>query len=158
MKEIPLTQGMVAIVEDCDYDELVKHKWFYNCGYAMRKLTLPSRRVAVRMHRQVLGLSFDDPRFVDHINHDGLDNRHSNLRVCNRTENAHNQISLTGTSKYKGVHKNVRSSGYVSYSAHIRYHKVLVHLGTFSTELDAACAYDAAAEWFFAAFSYYNLA
>ncbi len=36
MQEIKLTQGRVAIVDDCDYEYLVQWKWYSNCGYAMR--------------------------------------------------------------------------------------------------------------------------
>ena len=37
MKEIPLTQGKFTIVDDDDYEELSKYKWYYFCGYAARK-------------------------------------------------------------------------------------------------------------------------
>jgi len=50
----------------------------------------------VYLHRLILGLTAGEE--ADHINRDGLDNRRSNLRVCSRLQNAHNQGAQWATS------------------------------------------------------------
>jgi hypothetical protein len=95
VKEIPLTQSKVALVDDEDYEELSKYSWCANrdCKngnfYARRHANTPSKKEA--MHRQILGLSPSNGRCVDHIDGNGLNNQRSNLRVVARSENLHNR-------------------------------------------------------------------
>lgn len=95
MREIPLTQGMVALVSDEDYEKVSQYKWHASLEsrgtkwYACRRETIDGKRVKIRMHRFVMGLppGKDDPRVVDHINHNSLDNRRENLEVITQEEN-----------------------------------------------------------------------
>jgi hypothetical protein len=66
--------------------------------------TNPNHGPAIRMHRVILGLGNDDPLDPDHINHDRIDNRRSNLRPVNQSENNANRQKTRGTSRYKGVY------------------------------------------------------
>ena len=84
MKEIPLTQGAVAYVDDEDYERINAKNWSINpqgAGYAVRKgvRNLGEPRT-VEMHREILSA----PRgtIIDHINGNSLDNRKCNLRFC----------------------------------------------------------------------------
>lgn len=88
MKEIPLTQGYVTLVDDADYEWLSRWKWHYHGGYA-------ERGDGVLMHREIT----DCPagKEVDHINHDPLDNRRENLRVVTRWQNMLNRRMRKGT-------------------------------------------------------------
>lgn len=93
MREIPLTRGLSAVVDDEDYAELSKHNWCaivneYGYAYAVRFTRVPSRRL-IRMHRALT----DAPKglVVDHVNGDTLDNRRSNLRVCSQRDNDRNR-------------------------------------------------------------------
>jgi len=123
MKEIPLTQGRVAIVDDGDYDELVKHKWWFRDvksefrhGYACRSKRMEGGRKTIHMHRQIMGLGWDTSIQVDHIDGNGLNNRRSNLRICNNSENHMNQRPLkNNTTGYSGVSFDRRSGRYVVY-------------------------------------------
>lgn len=107
------------------------------------------------MHRAVLELEETDRRSVDHINHNGLDNRKSNLRACAHMENMANQKPHGGTSRFKGVywHKDT-----CKWCASIRFAGKLRYLGRFYVEEDAASAYDAAAIRFFEEFACTNKA
>jgi hypothetical protein len=85
MKEIPLTQGKVAIVDDEDFASISSFKW---CAmkvrggkyYAIRSARIAGKKCQVLMHR-VIGGTATTPE-VDHENNDGLDNRRQNLRPC----------------------------------------------------------------------------
>lgn len=98
MPTIPLTQGQRARVDWCDYKELSRHKWrakwnsstlsFYAARNSSRQ---DGGQRTVFMHRQILGLERGDGKQVDHKDHNTLDNRRRNMRVCTVRENAENQ-------------------------------------------------------------------
>lgn len=135
MKEISLTQGMIAIVDDEDYEELSKHKWHFmkvHAGYAARNNSYKIQY----MHRLIA--SAGDGMVVDHINGNTLDNRRCNLRVCSQSQNTKNKGIRKGK-KTKGV--SLRKSG--RWSARIFSDGVSFHIGTFDTEEEAADAYKA---------------
>jgi hypothetical protein len=106
MKEIPLTQGLVAIVDDDDYEELMKYKWCARRGssgfwVAIRNTSIGEGRPRqIQMHRQIL----DAPKHmeVDHANGNTLDNRRRNIRLATRSQNLANRKTFSG-SGYKGV-------------------------------------------------------
>jgi dTMP kinase len=82
MKEIELTQGKVALVDDDDFEELNQFKWHVKkdhnrAFYAARVTPRPNRRL-IFMHRQILK-DIPEGMEVDHVNGNGLDNRRSNL-------------------------------------------------------------------------------
>jgi HNH endonuclease len=106
MKKIKLTQGKFALVDDEDFDELNKFKWYAgshykeNCLYALRRDN--KIRKTILMHREIM----QTPKgmVTDHIDHNGLNNQKINLRVCSHAQNIMNSAkSIEGTSKYKGV-------------------------------------------------------
>ena len=100
---IPLTRGKFAVVDPEDYPNLSQFTWFAEGGpktyYAVRKQNGKS----IKMHRQITNAP--DHLVVDHIDHNGLNNQRSNLRLATFTQNCQNQRrSSHKTSKYKGVH------------------------------------------------------
>lgn len=113
MKKIPLTRGKFALVDDCDFDELSKHKWhFATVGYACRnakKADGASYKYAelgysgrLYMHRVILEARKGQE--VDHINFDKLDNRRGNIRIASSRQNKCNRpIRPNNTSGVKGV-------------------------------------------------------
>ena len=150
---IPLTQGKFTIVDAEDYDRLNRYQW-YACKC---KSTYYAGRVeggrTIRMHREIMRA----PKgvLVDHINHNGLDNRKSNLRLCTNAQNCYNQrASSNGSSRYKGVswHKCSRK-----WSARIRCEGKFYNLGDFEDEIEAAMVYDDKAVELFGEFAYLNL-
>jgi hypothetical protein len=91
---------------------------------------------------------------VDHINHDPLDNRRSNLRLCTSTQNLANARKprrKASSSRFKGVNRHGR--GWV---ARIQINRESIRLGYFGSELEAARAYDIAAVKFFGEFAFTN--
>jgi hypothetical protein len=152
-KEIKLTQGKVTIVDAEDYDFLSQWKWYCDGGgYARRNSPRgDGKRVAILMHRFIL----DAPKGVeiDHRNRDTLDNRKSNLRLCNREENCRNKKKHSNNrSGYKGVsrHNDGRWQAEISVSGQKKY------LGRFDTKEEAAKIYDKEALKHFGEFAYLN--
>src|SRR5262249_41846255 len=76
-----------ALVDDQDYQELSRHKWYTakvgGTWYVQRKVQLNGKWVTVRMHRQILRLSYGDKVQVDHKNGGGLDNKREQPSVGN---------------------------------------------------------------------------
>lgn len=140
MKEIPLTQGLVAAVDDEDFPRLSDSKWHAarSSGRGIYAKTHLSRNKLLYMHRVILCALPGE--FVDHINHDTLDNRRSNLRLCTAAGSARNTIHKLGNSGFRGV----RAAG-GRFRAVIRFNGDLIHLGLFGNPVDAAVARDAAA-------------
>src|SRR4030067_2579990 len=106
MKKIPLSRGMVTLVDDLDYEWLSQWKWYAARGgatfYAGRSLPRSAEgRGAVWMHRLIL--SVPPGIDVDHRNGNGLDNRRINLRSCNRSQNACNMRPIVGSSRFTGA-------------------------------------------------------
>lgn len=147
MKEIPLSRGLVAIVDDEDFDWLNQWKWYAgNNGkartmYAIRMAAVEGKRRKFRMHREIMNPP--DGMEVDHINHNGLDNRRSNLRIVTSSQNSRNtRKPRTGrTSKYKGVTYEKDRVGHVArWRVGIRINGKHKWLGRFRTEVEAARA------------------
>lgn len=156
MKEIPLTQGKVALVDDADYDWLMQWKWFARASrgkfYAMRKIKTAKGRGHVFMHNIILPP--DNERRPDHINGNGLDNQRGNLRLATQLENTHNAgARKDGRSPYKGV---IWHGSTQRWRARITVNKQRLHLGTFTDQISAAHAYDAAARIYHGVFARTN--
>jgi len=162
MKQIKLTQGQYALVDDADYEELSKYKWCalyskdMSSFYAGRESRKKEGEICtIRMHRQILGLKLRDKRQIDHINHNILDNRRFNIRICTPRQNSMNRKPDQNTSsKYKGVSwEDSRNK----WQAHITIKGKKKHLGYFQTEELAALAYNEAAKKYFKEFAYLNV-
>lgn len=163
MKEIPLTQGFVALIDDDDFDLVSALKWRASPGkngntYAVTGYNLSARRRAlgikcnnpeIRMHRLIT--SCPDGMEVDHINCDGLDNRKANLRICSHRNNIARSRAVRGKSKtgYIGVRKQALAKSFYA-TCGSRY------LGTFDSPEEAARARDAYALQEFGEFTVLN--
>jgi hypothetical protein len=142
MKRIPLTQGEYAMVDDENFDRLLGYRWRVNrkcrCAYAV------AGDGSIKMHRLILGKDCDG-LVVDHINHNGLDNRRENLRACTIAQNIQNRrvdVSSKLSSAFRGVY---RPTGRRTWIARIQANGERIRVGTFPTERDAANAYNEAA-------------
>lgn len=92
-------------LEDADY--LNRHRWKLTAkGYAQREMYDGTQWRSVRMHRAIMDLPIGDPRQVDHINRDKLDNRRENLRIVTSAEQRQNVPARGGSSPYRGVFRH----------------------------------------------------
>lgn len=160
MREIALTQGQVALVDDEDYDWLAQWKWLAEWKpktqtyYVARRMPMidavPGQ--LVYMHNVIM----DPPSGleVDHVNHVGWDNQRVNLRHATHSQNnANRRSNVRGSSRYKGVHWH---RGNERWCANIKVNGHQSQLGSFADEEEAARAYDAAAIEHFGEFAYIN--
>lgn len=155
MKEIKLTQGKVAIVDDEDYEELSKHKWFYSThGYAVRNSSwVNGKRTMIWMHRVIN--KTPDGFDTDHIDGNKIDNRKGNIRTVTRQQNIFNSCSTPNTSsRYKGVYYQIDCK---KWRAQIRFLGRIVYLGLFKSEAYAAMVYNNFAKEYFGEYARLNV-
>ena len=152
MKTISLINSdKVALVDDDDYREVSKYRWYLTPqGYV--RSSSPIERKHIMLHRFILkplrGLD------TDHINHDPIDNRHRNLRIVKHAQNMANMLKhRDGTSRFKGV---CWEKGREKWLARICREGKTIHLGEFKSETVAARAYDKAAMKHFGEFARTN--
>ena len=145
MKIIEITQKNgkkhLVLVDDGDYEYLKNHSWCIKQGnhasskpYAVRGTRIKGKFVGISMHREIAKPLPDE--FVDHINHNTLDNRRENLRTVSHRENMLNRLPVsTSSSRYKGVYWYDRVGKFVTKFQN-------KHIGYFDDEVDAALAYN----------------
>ncbi len=151
-KQIHLTQGKFAVVDDSDYEWLSQYTWHYNkYGYAARRLSRSEGGKIMSLHRQIMG----NPQghIIDHADGDGLNNQRSNLRLATKSLNA---INSKRRHSAPDLPRGVKKRGN-SYGARLRVMGQEYWLGSFRTAQEAAEAYDAAAVRHFGEFARLNL-
>lgn len=159
MKEIELSQGMVATVDDDMYEELNQYKWYAHLDgrrwYARRNTPHDSngKRHTIYMARVIMNAQPEER--VDHKdNMATLNNQRENLRLCTNAQNNANRSKWGGcSSMYKGVYWDKQNS---KWRARITAPCRRIHLGLFNDEIEAARAYNEAATEHFGEFARLN--
>ena len=161
MKEIPLTQGQVAIVDDEDYSRVSSVSWHAKWNRGAKRWEAehsevvtgvrPKRFRRVTMPHFILGKP-PAHQVVDHRNHNQLDNRRVNIRFATFTQNACNRRTQNRTTGFKGVEAK---SG--RFRAAITIQGKRIYLGYYQIAIDAAYAYNAVAKAHFGEFACLNL-
>lgn len=127
-----------AIVDDEDYEDLMKYKWrMRKDGYAITTFDYHT----ISMHRLILQLSRHDKFTVDHKNNNRLDNQRHNIRLCSRSGNSFNKSKqkTSALSKFKGTSWCERDKAWRCY---IKKNYIYKCLGYFQSEIDSAEHYD----------------
>lgn len=151
--------GHVALVDPEDAERVRAYRWTYwrdqrGYEYAQRVVKKNGKQRQILMHRFILDIT-DRHVLVDHEDHNGLNNRRSNIRVADHKRNQYNRGSNPGTSsRFKGVSWD-RSAG--KWAVRYQVNKVRHYLGTFDDEIEAARAYDTAVAALHGAFARPNL-
>jgi len=149
---IPLTQGLFTVVDADDYERLSGRKWHTSCTCGCFYAHRSEHGKTISMHREILNVPAG--LYCDHKNHNGLDNRRCNLRICTAAQNQHNRKPQAGgTSSYKGVSWKRASRKWL---ATICYRGRKIYIGSYDYEADAAIAYDDMAIELFGEFACLN--
>ncbi len=151
-RSIPVTRGLTTLVDDEDYTWLSQYTW--HCthnGYAASRIHLNGGYPYLYMHRLILGAR--PGQFVDHINGDKLYNTRANLRFVTREQNGWNRKIGPNISGYKGV---TWHDHHGKWQARIFPHRRQIFLGYYDDPVEAALAYDAAAELHFGEYARKN--
>ncbi len=159
MKEIQLSKGYVALVDDADFERVSAIKW--HASISKGKAYAKDHR-SVAMHSFILG----GVKGVDHGDGDGLNNQRYNLRPANQIpaktttrtpqdiQNSHNRRKRKGThSLFKGVSWHGDTG---KWAAYIKVNGRQKHLGLFRDDVDAAQVYNFMAEEHFGEFALLN--
>jgi len=153
MKVVMLSRGLTSVIDARDYNLVSGFKWIAVKGgkgfYAVTSRGPDGKPIS--LHRFLINPR--DGNEVDHINGDSLDNRRCNLRECSHKENLRNKKKQPDTtSRFKGVSRT-KSGRWLS---QIEQNGVQLKIGSFSSEFEAARAYDRAAKVLFGAFAKTN--
>lgn len=146
-RRIRLPNGMYVKIDPEDYAEVSKRRWYAKRGpcawYAVSCVRRGKRRHYLLMHRFIMKPGWG--MVIDHINHDGLDNRRANLRIVTQQQNTWN--SRRGLRQGKSIYKGVSwDRDNRKWAATMRIKGKCRRLGFFEDEIAAAKAYDAAAK------------
>lgn len=146
MKELKISKGYFALVDDEDYEFLSNFKWSANVQrhtvYAKKsayrkKNMLTSNTNEIMLHRMILKPK--NGEVVDHIDGNGLNNQKVNLRLCKQSENLRNKKHYKNNSSgVKGVYFNKQANKWI---AQIGFNKKMIYLGSFINKHEAAQAY-----------------
>jgi hypothetical protein len=139
MKQIKV-QTKIALVDDEDFEELNKYKWFLNnTGYAMHQFWKNNKPKHILMHRYILK-QFNKGFITDHIDRNPLNNQKSNLRICTQSENVFNSPKKKNN-KSGSVGVRLRNDILTpKWEAYIMKDRVKHHLGLFCSFEEAVRA------------------
>lgn len=154
-REIRLSQGKVALVDDDDYEWLSQWKWSFAQGYASRAIGPVNARRHIRMQNMIIPPP--DGMEVDHKDLDPLNNTRLNLRVAPHISNTWNRRrNSRNTSGYKGVSLRKTKRHGDKWGAFITVNGKVLYLGSYTDKRDAARAYNKAAREHFGEFARVN--
>jgi len=148
MKEIKLAHGKVTLVDDKDFEWLNQWTWTaHYCKHSGLTYVMRNERdketkkvTRITMHREITNAPED--MYVDHINHDTLDNQRSNIRLATSAQNSYNvRMKRSNSTGYKGIDRLPSKN----WRARIRFSGTRLTVGIFSKKEDAARAYNEAA-------------
>lgn len=127
-----VNQDYFALVDDDDYDLVLNYRWYLKTDgigkYAQTKIN----GKWVTMHKLITG-----DKNLDHKNHNGLDNRRSNLRRATQSSNMANARLKPGKSGYRGVQPHKGKFKVVVTKDYVKH-----YLGLFQSIEEAAKAYN----------------
>ena len=148
MREVVLTRGYKALVDDEDFEYLLQWKWCASTSKGKAYAGRNPKSGYVRMHRLIMKAPHD--KQVDHINGNTLDNQKHNLRLCTQQENNFNHRKYSNNySQYSGVYYQKANK---KWKAYIYVDQKQIYLGLYGKMDDAIRARENAEQTYFKEF------
>jgi len=139
-----------------DYSEEYRSSFYSPNGYAVRWVKKNGIGKYMLIHRMIM--SPPKGMLVDHKDHNPLNNRRCNLRVCTKSQNQYNRIlSKKCVSKHKGVAFATDGNRKKKWIASIGYKNKRIRLGRHLTQDEAAKAYNCASSILHGEYAYLNI-
>lgn len=165
MKEIQLTQGQVALVDDEDFERVSQVKWcacwqpsYAGGGKFVARgwvgLAGHARKMGIYLHQFILGKQ--GSQIIDHIDGNPLNNAKSNLRFATRSQNAANTSCVTLSRNQSGFRGVSWAKKCNMWRADLSVNAKKMWLGYFTDKLEAAKAYNEAARKYHGEFATLN--
>ena len=136
MKTIAIKGGLFALVDDEDYEELKRYKWFIRRGKKTNYARRSQDGKEVAMHHHLIGRA--EGLRVDHVDGNGLNNQKNNIRHVTGRQNSQNIKTVKTSSRFPGVHWHKRDKRWQSA---FRIGNTKTHIGSFTKEEEAFFAY-----------------
>lgn len=144
------SKGNVFYFDLEDYEKIKDYYWSINSGYLKSQTSNATGKKHILFHRVIL----PNAEKVDHINHNTLDNRKTNLRDVNHQKNMMNRVlPKNNKSGVLGVHWHNRDE---VWEVEIGYKKKNYYLGRFKDFDEAVKVRKEAEQKYFGEYSYDN--
>ncbi len=164
MKKIQLigkySLGKFSIVDDEDYEKFSIYRWYAHKDTTGLRAVRKQNNKTIYLSREIMNAGKNT--YVDHINHNTLDDRKENLRICNASQNMMNRSKQKNSKyKYKGIHRSFKKYKMTKpYAAQIKIQvngkKKHIYSKDYKTVEEAAKAYDELAIKYFGEFACLN--
>lgn len=152
--DIKLNNGLIAIIDEDDYEKVKDITWYADYCKNVKSFYVKTAKCKLREKTSLHRFIVNPPKhmFVDHVNHNTLDNRKSNLRIVTRSQNQMNQKKrCDNLSGYTGV-------GFIKdekkWQARITVNQKTKRLGRFFLKCQAVKARKEAEQKHFGEYSY----
>lgn len=152
--KIPLTNGGFAVIDDHDAPLVAGYRWRGSHEHKVTYAVAWAAGKKIRMHRLIMGAA--KGQIIDHANHDGLDNRRSNLRFCTHSQNCANSRFGNAKAGFRGVVRCAKPRRKKRFQARLWVNRRVVCGPYRATAEEAAKDYDMFARRHFGAFAVLN--
>lgn len=126
-------ENIEILIDLDDFEKVSQYQWNLWGGYVATTKKVGNKRKSIKLHRLIMNCP--NNKVIDHINHNPLDNRKSNLRIVMQKQNVQNStLRKDNKTGCTGVYK---STGCNSYFVNIKVNKKIIHLGSFKNLKDA---------------------
>lgn len=156
MAKIQLTRGYYSIIDIEDYEKVISASSTWNVWLSEGQAYARYRKgnnISVYLHRTIINA----PKglYVDHIDHNGLNNTKANLRIASNSQNQMNKQKprSNNTSGTTGV---VWHAGSGKYMAKITVDQKTIYLGIYQTLEEAISVRKAAEKKYFGEFVFHE--